>query len=1575
MRRRALRAVATAARSLALGSIFVSAAISGMVLHADLPATRRLVASITNDALATLFMGKLAIGEVQELELGRTGHVRIKAVEVFDPEGRRVLHAKGIRARIDVAKLVRSLASGTVPEVSLDVADVDEADLTLDVDASGALGIARAFAARPGTTTQPAAPAAESSAGPAGAASESVRLAIPTARVAHARVHGNVVAPLLDADADDVRARVFIRDNRLDVELDELRATVRAPRAPGQAGDVHARATGGLTLRLSGGPREGEPASTSGGLAMHWNLDGDAAGIPLKAHLALDGDVLDASADVATAQPDVLGRAFPALPFTRPATLHAKVHGTLPSLAITARGQVGDSTVEAEGGIALRDDQPFHLDADLGSIDAAAFAGPKTDVSGHVHVEGALANGGPAGKLTVTTKPSTVAGQRAPAVAIEGTFDPRKVNATFRASEPGAAVSGKVELRIPEQALAFDVNGRSSDLRSLARAPGLVAGSAVVRATGTLDLARATIRARVTADGTGIERSPASAAAVHAEATVTGPVASPVIDVTAKAEQVRLTATSTEPTGEKKAPLTYPSATARARIVLSPTPTVRDVEVHVEGEGHGTAIDASASEVTVGPGGFVVRDGRITGLGGAPLELEVQTRNGALSIRARGENVDPQRLATMTGIKELRLLPEGSRARLDVDLKSDANRTDGHVDVSIAGAKDGSGALVHATFEKRHVTANARVAVGDVGWIEVQRAEIELPGGLSPSTIKRARGALDLRGEIDLARGAALFGGETIEQMTGTALISARLERGDADNLPTVYASVRTQNLDVTFDDEGKSTRVSGIDGAVHVGYDGATDQTEVSVLTWDAKGILGSADAKARVPLVGWATGAVQLDRPALAALEVAGVVDVPPREVADLPGALARPDLRGSVSARASVGGSLERPHVTLVARADDLKERTRARAGARFAPIDGSLEARWDGSDVVAALRLDENDRPERAQPDDAPAARTIKRKSGHVRGLVLGRLPLADLLAGRPLAWNASGELDVADLELAPLGLARNLRGAITGRVKLRDLAGSPLLEARAHVTDLGFGGVRVERGDLKVEAKDGALSAHARVRQADGGSGDVKLVSSALRWHATDVAWEDAQPTRLEYKVDRMGLAILRPFVRTIIPEIDGRVDGRGSIVIDSRSQVFEGGIALSGGRFYVNALGEEVTDVTAVANFERGGTFRVQDVHGKIGTGELKASASGRMKGLRFESADMVIVVPPKGGVPLSAQGATFAEATGEIRLSAKMSADRSALVVTVAVPRSQITLPDRGTQNLQSLDPDETIAIGIRQGDGTLKPEPLRRGAARRAEELAAAKAAAAAEGETSKPFAARLTVTLGEEVTLQGRGLELPLGGRTVVEIAEEIAITGQIALRSGGTIDVQGRKFVVDRGVVTFVEGGASDNPIVVAAAYWDAPDRTRIWVEFNGPLKTGKLTMRSEPPFSKNEIFSILLFGRADPNQARAGDARTNEATAMGSGLAASGLSRALGELDEDFDLEQDRTSANRIRTKLGYKLRRNLKVQLGYAAGFSAREPDTTYLFLEWQFVPKWSLIGTRGDRGTSIFDVLFQHRY
>jgi translocation and assembly module TamB len=1575
MRRHAVRALVHGAQIVGTTAVFVGAVVGSVMIHANRAVTRRMVRSVANDALSTVFQGRLVIGDVQELTLGPWGHVRVAQAEVFDPEGRRVILAKGINGRIDLQKLVSSLLAKGTPEVSLDKALIDDAEVVVDIDANGDIGIARAFFPRPSATPSPVTVKAPSS--------EDVRLAIPNARIRHAWVHGNVVPPKLDADADDIRARVFISENRLNVEVDEAHVTARAPRAPGQSSDVHGLATGGITVPLSAAARAvsategGAAGSQSGGVTMHWDLDGDGSGIPMKAHLGLDGDVLDVTADFPLAQPDVVQRAFPALPIEKPVELHAKAHGKLPTLAVTAHGTVGGSTLDATGELGLRDQQPFRLDMDLGKVDAAAFAGPESDLSGHVHVDGVIASGAPTGTFVLSTKPGSVLAQRAPAVDASGAFDSRTVTAKVHASEPGVDVHGNLTVSIPDETLAFEADARSRDLRALARAPGVVSGAGTAHATGTIDLRRATIAARVSADATGVGRAPASAGSVHVDATVVGPIANPVIDVTANAKQVRLTAASQDgdasgasgASGTKKEPLTYPSATAHGRIVLSPVPKILGGVVHVEGAEGGASIDAKAAEVVFAPGGVAVRGGHVTGLG-APLDLEVQVQNGAVSIRAKGTGIDVQRVAAMTGIRELSLMPEGSLATMDIDVKATPARTDGHFDVTVAGAKDGTAAEVHAVFAGRHVSGRARVAVGALGWIEVQRAELEMPGGLSVAGAKRATGALDLRGDLDLSQGAALFGDERVESISGHVALSARVERLDERVLPTVYASAITRSLDVVLNDNGTSTHIGGIDLGIHVGHDGASKETELSVLTWDAKGILASADAKALVPLFGWAAGTTPFDRSALTSLEIGGVVDMSPRDASDLPGIFARPEIRGMLSMHSTIGGSFAKPRVTLVARAERLVEKQNARQQARYAPIDAVVEARWDGSDVVATVTADET-------AAAGERARLKPHKTGHVRGLVIAKVPSADLFAGRPLAWNASGELDVVDLELAPLPLPMNMRGTLTGRVKLRDLTGEPLLEANARVDDLGIGGVRVLRGDVRLVAKNGLLDASARINQEDGGNGRVDVLSSSLQWRGLDVAWDDKQSTKIAYTLDRVRLAIARPFVRRSIPEIDGQIDGRGSATIDGTSHVFEGGIGVTGGRLYVNAIGEEVTDIRANATFERDGAFRVQDATAKIGAGEIKASAAGRMKGLRFESVDVVAVVPTKEGVPLSAEGATFAAATGEVHLSARMPPHKKALAVTVTVPRAKIMVPARGTQVLQSTEPDTTIEVGIRRRDGKLVAQALGPGEAHR-QAVAAAAAAAAAAGEPADNLAARFTVTLGDDVELEGRGVRVFLAGRTIVDIADEIAMTGQITLKQGGTIDVQGRRFIVDRGTVTFAAGDAPTDPIIVAAAYWDAPDRTRIWVEFNGPLKTGKLTLRSEPPYSKNEILSILLFGRADPNQARAGDARpsdTQAATDVGTGLASSGLNQALGDLDEDFDLEQDHTSANRARTKVGYRLRRNLKVQLGYASGFSQREPDTTYLFLEWQFVPKWSLIGTRGDKGTSILDVLFQHRY
>src|SRR5262249_22144846 len=157
------------------------------------------------------------------------------------------------------------------------------------------------------------------------------------------------------------------------------------------------------------------------------------------------------------------------------------------------------------------------------------------------------------------------------------------------------------------------------------------------------------------------------------------------------------------------------------------------------------------------------------------------------------------------------------------------------------------------------------------------------------------------------------------------------------------------------------------------------------------------------------------------------------------------------------------------------------------------------------------------------------------------------------------------------------------------------------------------------------------------------------------------------------------------------------------------------------------------------------------------------------------------------------------------------------------------------------NLDADPTVAVGVRRG-ADLDTTVVRKGSGGTGK-LTATKG-------PNDVLVTHIEVTLGRDIRLEGRGLDVTLGGKTLVDLADEVRVTGRIDLR-GGTIEVEGRRFTVDRGVVTFPEGGDPGNPTIVAAAYWDSPDRTRVWVEFTGPLKSGNLTLRSEPPYSKNE----------------------------------------------------------------------------------------------------------------------------
>src|SRR5690606_12219806 len=114
-------------------------------------------------------------------------------VRARDPSGAQVLHARGVRVRVDALDLARKLAraalagEGSIP-VDLPLVAIGDVDVNVGAAPSGELRLARAFDPRATTGDEEAPEAADG---------RPVRVAIGAVRLEHARVHG---APRVDAD-------------------------------------------------------------------------------------------------------------------------------------------------------------------------------------------------------------------------------------------------------------------------------------------------------------------------------------------------------------------------------------------------------------------------------------------------------------------------------------------------------------------------------------------------------------------------------------------------------------------------------------------------------------------------------------------------------------------------------------------------------------------------------------------------------------------------------------------------------------------------------------------------------------------------------------------------------------------------------------------------------------------------------------------------------------------------------------------------------------------------------------------------------------------------------------------------------------------------------------------------------------------------------------------------------------------------------------------------------------------------------------------------------------------------------
>ena len=152
-------------------------------------------------------------------------------------------------------------------------------------------------------------------------------------------------------------------------------------------------------------------------------------------------------------------------------------------------------------------------------------------------------------------------------------------------------------------------------------------------------------------------------------------------------------------------------------------------------------------------------------------------------------------------------------------------------------------------------------------------------------------------------------------------------------------------------------------------------------------------------------------------------------------------------------------------------------------------------------------------------------------------------------------------------------------------------------------------------------------------------------------------------------------------------------------------------------------------------------------------------------------------------------------------------------------------------------------------------------------------------------------------------------------------------------------------------------------MIATAGWTADDGTKIHADFVGPVKTGKVTLRSDPPRPRSKILAIILFGTADGANAgpapagRAPDGATAAATTLGGGFAAQGLTEAMDDLTGlEATARIDTTRSSNPAAEIEIQLTRRIAIAFEHVLGTPPlSDPDTNLATVDWRLWKTWSL--------------------
>jgi translocation and assembly module TamB len=1442
---------------------------------------------------------------------------------VDDAQGHRVLTIEGIDVRLSTLLLLRSVAKGHEP-IAVDLPALTVARADVSLDADST-GVPRIAGAFQTRSTTPGT-----------ARGRGVRLALPYVHIVHATLHLQPSAPY-DADLDDVDVSMLVADGGVAIDLGRGQLTVR-----GLPRDARAR----------GVARGHFERSASGHPVVRASWEGTAGAINERADMALRDEDLDVSLDVSPAGSAEVCALLPEWPIAAVCGAHAEAHGTLPRLTVDAHASIGGGTVDVAGPVTIGPATQATLHLNVHGLDGRAFVSPvpcdDIDLAGDVMVA-ARASGDLEGHAAFALAGAQCGSHRMPPAALTADFSHTAQGDTFGHADlaihqPGAPalLSLRVSSGTGASELSFEGTASAARLEQVTLLGSGVRGSANARTTGKIDLRARTIEAKAWGELTSLSGHRVSAGSARIEAHASGRLAGPSVDLQVDAERV-------------SAPAVELSAVhGEGRMTIEGGVTLHDVRIDFAGEGPPVHVRAALARLL--DGGARIDGALVEGLG-EPLTAELRASTAGVTVRAKSAGIDLDRVASFSSFPI-----HTGKLSLDLDTTVTTGAAEGRIDLRLSRAAFGSlrdvNAQLEAVLHGRRGYGRASVTADDIGALEAHSTSNSIGKGglLTAAPWRTSWGALTVDARADLAKLAAHLPKRAMpfESLQGGLEVTARVARDSAvDMTPEVDVTVRTTGLVVA---RRGAWRVAGVDPVLRVVVNGQTGETSVDARVQDGLGPLATLKASSTsVPYEAVFSDAGVAD--ALLSMPFSAELEIPSRPLDSLPAAMGLSGRRGDLLAKVDWMGSVAEPTVDITA---DL---TRGPADPRLValPVDLALKGHYDGSTLDATLGASQHG----LQVAEASAQVSMRARDWLAQG------------AEAPWVASAKAKLDRFPLRSFEVLDDRQVRGTVSGELSLDGLHDDAKASAALDFESLQVGEVSCKSSRLSASIDGRSLQAKATLDQTDGGT-FVAEVRSGARWGRALLPRIDATTTAAAtLKAKQFRAALLSPFTPGLT-ELDGRIDADASLEIDSEHQVVRpsGTLAIKDGIFELASMGSEFHAASARVTLTPDGVIRLQDASARGPSGMFNASATAWMSGLAIGGASASVKIPNSEPIPLVFGGVQMGKVDGRFDMTMKRSAHQND--VDVNVPSMTLDLASGSSNHdVQALGDIEGVRVGRLQSSEFV------------VESLDAAHDEDSGPSRRSGRPATNPTVIdvhLGGDVEVRkGTDLDVRLEGQPRVTMSNGISVSGQIRLQRG-TINVQGKAFEIENGTVAFV-GDDPSNPQVVLAAGWSAPDGTRIYADFVGPLKTGKVTLRSEPARPQNEILALILFGTTDQQSAgsSSGTPQTTTVAVAAGGVATQPLNQALGGVNHALDKlglaggisTKIDTSNPNPRPEVQVQIARDISLQVAWVLGAipPGTNPDTTLVTLSWRFLRQWALETTVGDQASSIVDVVWQHRY